>query len=224
MFASARRAANIVFDPAFLTVVLKAAGLTLLLFLVLFAAAEYAVRFVPTTHMPELAAALPVLTAVLFLFLAIFLGPPVAALFATLFVEDIARAVEAKEYPSDPPARGAPFWQSFFVGLRLFGWVVLLNLLLLPIELLLPGPGQVIGLLVNGWLLGREYFELVALRHLSRADVDGLRRQKSGAVTVAGVLIALLSAIPIVNLIAPLFGVALMVHEFKRYRPGVAQA
>jgi CysZ protein len=224
MFASARRAAAIVFDPAFLRVVLKAVGLTLLLFVILFAAAEYAWRYVPVTHVPGLGAVLPLVTAVLFLAFAIFLGPAVAALFAGLFAEDIARAVEAKDYPNDASARGAPFWQSLLAGLRLFGWMVLLNILLLPIELFLPGFGQLIGLLVNGWLLGREYFELVALRHLSRSGVDAMRRQRSGAVTRAGALIAFLSAIPIVNLISPLFGVALMVHEFKRFNSGAVSA
>jgi CysZ protein len=217
MIASARRAANIAFDPVFLHVVLKAAGLTLLLFLVLFAAAQYGLRLLVPTHVPGLDALIPLATVLVFGLLAIFLGPPVAALFATLFVEDIAKAIEAKDYPNDPPAAGASFWQSAFVGLRLFGWIVFLNLLLLPIELLLPGPGTLLGLLVNGWLLGREYFELVALRHGSRASVDATRRRHSRSVTAAGAMIAILSAIPIVNLVAPLFGVALMVHEFKRY-------
>lgn len=224
MFASVRRAAAIVFDPTFVRVVLKAVGLTLLLFIILFAAAEYALRYVPATHVAKLDAVVPMLTAVLFLFLAIFLGPAVAALFASLFAEDIAKAVEAKDYPNDPPARGAPFWQSLLAGLRLFGWVILLNIVLLPVELFLPGPGQLIGLLVNGWLLGREYFELVALRHIGRPEVDALRRRRSGPVAMAGASIAFLSAIPIVNLTAPLFGVALMVHEFKRLQPGVRSA
>src|SRR3954466_12004931 len=101
MFASARRAAAIVFDPAFLRVVLKAVGLTLLLFVILFAAAEYGLRYLPATPVRGLDAVLPFLATFLFLFLAIFLGPPVAALFATLFVEDVARGVEAKDYPND---------------------------------------------------------------------------------------------------------------------------
>jgi CysZ protein len=217
MIASARRAANIVFDPVFLRVVLKAAGLTLLLFLVLFAAAQYGLHLLAPTHVSGPDALIPLATVVIFGLIATFLGPPVAALFATLFVEDIAKAIEAKDYPNDPPAIGTSFWQSVFVGLRLFGWIVLLNLLLLPIELLLPGPGTLLGLLVNGWLLGREYFELVALRHGNRETVDAARRRHSWAVTAAGAMIAVLSAVPIVNLVAPLFGVALMVHEFKRY-------
>ena len=217
MIASARRAAGIVFDPVFLRVVLKAGGLTLLLFLVLFGAAEYALRLLPPVHIPVIEALIPLATMLVFLFLAIFLGPPVAALFAMLFAEDVAKAVEAKDYANDPPAKGAAFSQGLFVGLRLFGWVVLLNILLLPVEFLLPGPGTLVGLLVNGWLIGREYFELVALRHGDRAAVDATRRRHSRTITAAGALIAFLSAIPIVNLVAPLFGVALMVHEFKRY-------
>ena len=43
-----------------------------------------------------------------------------------------------------------------------------------------------------------------------------LRRQNSGTIWIGGVLIALASMVPLVNLVAPLFGTALMVHLFHR--------
>jgi CysZ protein len=90
------------------------------------------------------------------------------------------------------------------------------NLVLIPVELGLPGAGEMLGLLVNGWLLGREYFELAALRHLQLAEADRLRGRNSGAIWASGTLIALASMIPGIDLIAPLFGTALMVHLFHR--------
>ena len=77
-----------------------------------------------------------------------------------------------------------------------------------------------LSLLVNGWLLGREYFEMAALRHLPLARVDALRQEHGGQILVGGVLISLLSVIPGLDLIAPLFGTALMVHLFKQIQKG----
>jgi CysZ protein len=217
MFASARKAAELIFDRTFFHIVLKSVALTILLFVILFAAAEYALYHLPIAHWAGLDAALSILGIVLFLLLVMFLGAPVAALFATLFLEDVARAVEAKDYPDDPQARGAPFWQSLLLGLRLFALLVAANALLLPADFLLPGVGNLLSLFVTGWLLGRQYFELVALRHVSRTTMDNLRRQHRGPILAAGVMMAVAAAIPVVNLFAPIFGVALMVHEYKRF-------
>jgi CysZ protein len=73
-------------------------------------------------------------------------------------------------------------------------------------------------LLANGWLLGREYFELVALRHVERREATLLRRRFGPSIMLAGTLLALLSMIPLLNLVAPLFGTALMVHLFRHLR------
>ncbi|HEX3654024.1 MAG TPA: EI24 domain-containing protein [Rhizomicrobium sp.] len=217
MFASARKAAELIFDPAFRRVVLKAAGLTLLLFLILLAGAELGVRYLPLPHLAQLEGVYSILAGIAVLLAIVFLGGPVAALFASLFLDEIAAAVETRHYPGEPPSRGAPFWPQLFLGLRLFVLLVLAKLLLLPFDFLIPGVGNLISLVVSGWLLGREYFELAALRHLPRKALDRMRRRHSAPIAGAGTLIALTAAIPVVNLFAPLFGVALMVHEFKRY-------
>jgi CysZ protein len=216
VFASARSAVEIVFDPAFFGVVLKAVGLTFLLFIVLFAGAFFVAHHFfgvssPANLLASIAATILVILSLMFL------GAPVAALFATLFLDDIAKAVEARHYPSDPLGRGAPFWPGLLAGLRLFLVLVAVSLLMLPLDFLLPGIGNAASLLVSGWLLGRQYFEMAALRHVSRTRMDEIRRRNRTSIIGAGAMIALLAAIPILNLFAPLFGVALMVHEFKRY-------
>jgi CysZ protein len=88
------------------------------------------------------------------------------------------------------------------------------DLLLLPLDIALPGLGEFLSLIANGWLLGWEYFELAALRHLPMAEADRLRKSHGWQVWGGGILIALLSEIPLLDLIAPLFGTALMVHLF----------
>ncbi|MDE1939183.1 MAG: EI24 domain-containing protein [Alphaproteobacteria bacterium] len=217
MFASLRKAANLLFDRTLSGVVIRALLLTILLFAVLFVAVEYGVQHLPTLGAPWVNAILDFLAPVLLILLIFFLGAPVAALFATFFLEDVARAVEARYYPADPRASGASFGTTLFAGLRLATMVILVDLALLPVDISVPGIAEVATILVNGWLLGREYFELVALRHMSRSAADALRRRHWGGVFWAGVIISLLTVVPLVNLMAPLFGAAFMVHMFKRY-------
>jgi CysZ protein len=51
---------------------------------------------------------------------------------------------------------------------------------------------------------------------LSRGESDAMRARYSTRIYAAGLLIAILTAIPVVDLIAPFFGSALMAHLFKR--------
>jgi CysZ protein len=218
MFASARKALALIFDPAFSGIVAKAIFLTIALFTTLFLGLEYGLHQLPTLEWHWVNVALEVLAPVLFVFLIFFLGAPVAALFASFYLDTIAEAVEAKFYPADSKAPGTPFFTALRAGTRLAVTIVLINLALLPFEVELPLVGEIGALLVNGWLLGREYFELAALRHMPQGAVEALRRSHRSGVFFAGLLISVLSIIPVANLFAPLFGSAFMVHLFKRYQ------
>jgi CysZ protein len=215
MFASAGRALRLIFDPGFARILVKALLLTLLLFAALILLSEYLLSFLPVLGSPLVNDFIKLLTPLLLLFGGVVLGPPVAALFASLFLDQLAGHIEARDYPENvaPPAS---FARTLRAGLRFAGLVLGANLVLIPVELGLPGAGEMLSLLVNGWLLGREYFELAALRHLQLAEADRLRGRNSGAIWASGTLIALASMIPGIDLIAPLFGTALMVHLFHR--------
>jgi CysZ protein len=215
MFASLGRAARLIFDPAFAGIAVKALLLTLLLFVMGLALSEYALTWLPVLGSPAVNTALKFLAPLLFLFGGVVLGPPVAALFASLFLDQVAARIEARDYPA-LPARPASFAVTMRAGLKLAALVLGVNLVLLPFDLGLPGLGELLSVAANGWLLGREYFELAALRHLPPAKVADLRLRYRKRILGAGFLIALPSMIPLLNLIAPLFGVALMVHLFKR--------
>lgn len=216
MFASVRKAFAVIFDRAFLGVVLNSLLLTLALFLVLFIGLQYALAWLPTLQWHWVNVAADFVASILLLVVFFFMGAPVAALFASFFLDGIARKVEQTYYPADAPASGAPFWGSILAGLRLSGVVIAVTFVLLPVDIALPGLGSAATIVADGWLLGREYFELAALRHVSRGATRSIRKRHSFAVFGAGLLIALLSAIPLINFIAPLFGAALMVHVFKR--------
>lgn len=215
MFSSATKAFRMLFEPAMFGVVLTSLVLTFAIFAALFLGAEYGAQHLPALHWHWLNLLLDILAPAFILVLAFVLGAPVAAVFASLYLGRIAAAVEKKYYPGDPPSTGAPFFPALVVTLRLLAWIVVLSLALMPVDVTLPVVGSVAALFANGWLLGREYFELAALRHVSRTKVDAMRRRHGAAVLGAGLLIAALAEIPIVNFIAPLFGAAFMVHVFK---------
>jgi len=217
MFASLGKAMGILTDGALFGVVMKSLLLTLGLFVGAYLGANYALSFLPTLGWEWVNAILHAIAPALFLLLLVLLGAPVAAVFVGLFVDEIADAVEARHYPDDPPSKGVPFFVGLFAGLRLAGLVILATLVMLPLQLLLPGIGTLAALAVTGYLLGREFFELVALRHHTPTQARALRRARRGTIMAAGAIIAVIAAIPLVNLIAPLLATAFMVHLYKTF-------
>jgi CysZ protein len=146
------------------------------------------------------------------------LFPAVVTLVMGFFLDRVAAAVESRHYPSAEAPRHPPFAETAVAMMRLMGLTILLNLLALPLYLMLPGINLFLFLAVNGYLLGREYFEVVALRRLDWGAARAARSRFGGRVFLGGVVIAGLFALPIVNLIAPVIATAFMVHVFEGLR------
>lgn len=145
--------------------------------------------------------------------LALLIGP-VTAMVAGLFLDDIAETVERNDYPRDPPGKALPALASFVMALKFFGVVILGNLLALLL-LLIPGVNIGAFFVVNGYLLGREFFEFAAMRFRPEVEAKALRRKHAGTVFLAGLVIAAFLAVPLLNLLTPLFAAAMMVHLHK---------
>ena len=152
-----------------------------------------------------------------------------AAVSATigLFLEAVAGAVEARHYPGLPAPRAQSVQEAILSGLKFALVAILLNLLALPVYLLgifLPPLNFFVFYALNGYLLGREYYEAVALRRLEAKQAGELRRRNRWRVFLAGVVITLLLTVPVLNLIAPVIATAFMVHIFEviRRRPALA--
>ncbi len=157
-------------------------------------------------------------TVILTVGLAWFLFPAVITMFVGFFVETVASAVEARHYPGRPPARQQSIVAMIGTGLRFGAVALFLNLMLLPaylLMLLFPPLYLLVFYWVNGYLLGRAYFELVAYRRLDERAANALRRAWSGRVTLAGVMIALMLTIPVFNLFAPIAATAFALHLFE---------
>ncbi|MFZ5610407.1 MAG: EI24 domain-containing protein [Pseudomonadota bacterium] len=152
-----------------------------------------------------------------FLIAAYLLFPAVATAMMGLFLDDIVDAVEARHYPARRASRRLGVLAGVTAGLRLGLAIVFWNLLALPLYLILwfTGVGAIIlyGLL-NGYLLGREYLEMVALRHMKGRDAKRQRKANRGTVLGVGLAGTALFMIPVVNLLAPLLTTAAAVHAF----------
>jgi len=143
------------------------------------------------------------------------LFPAVVTLIMSFFLDRVAAAIEARDYPDRGPPRDQPWGEIVSVALRLTTLTVILNLLALPLYLFVPGINLVLFLALNGYLLGRGYFEVVALRRLDAAAAKAVRHRFAGRVFIGGVVIAGMFALPLVNLLAPVIATAFMVHVFE---------
>ncbi len=145
------------------------------------------------------------------------LFPAVASVIIGFLLDDIATAVEKKHYPHLPEANQIPWGETLVEAIKFAGVMVLLNILVLPLYLL-PGANLIIFYGLNGYLISREYFELVGQRRVGTQKAKALRKAYQGRLLIAGALTAFLLTIPLVNLIAPVVGTAVMVHLFHNWR------
>jgi CysZ protein len=223
MLAAAIQAFRELFTPPFRAVLFKCVGFTIGLLALLVILLEGLFNyFVEWPHWIE--TTIEWMGGLALVVGSIFLIPPVTSLMAGLYLDDIAGQVERTDYPSDPPGKEMPTLAAIGVGLRFFVAVLVVNLIALLL-LLVPGVNLIAFYVGNGYLLGREYFEMVAMRHLPADEARRLRKAYMGYVSLCGLIIAGLASVPILNLLTPLFATAFMVRIYKQLarRAGVAR-
>jgi len=140
----------------------------------------------------------------------IFLMPAITSLVASVFVDEVA-----EHYPAEQPGTALPLGLAMQEGIKTALLTILVYLIALPF-VFLAGAGFLAFFIATAWLLGREYFELAAMRFRPPAEAKAMRKQNAALVFTAGLIIAAFVSIPIVNLATPLFGMAFMVHMHKR--------
>lgn len=148
--------------------------------------------------------------------LSVFLMVPVASAFTGLFLDDVADAVEAKHYPALPEANRAGLMETLVDSLKYFGLLIALNLVGLLVVIFSGGAGIVILWLINGFLLSREYFTMIALRRMSPAAANQMRKANLFTLWGAGTLMAIPLSVPLVNLLMPVLGAATFTHLFHK--------
>jgi CysZ protein len=216
MLEAALRAFRDTFSPDFRKVLWKALGLTIGLFIVILISVQVALSMLVGFSWPWVDTLIAVAAGLGLVAGFFFLMAPVTAMFAGLYLDDIADLVERRDYPRERPGTPLPTAQAVLTGAR-FGLIVLaVNLALLPTLLL--GIGAVAMVLANAYLLGREYFEIIAMRHMPADEARRLRKENSPRILAAGFIPAFLVVVPFVNIITPIFSTIYFVHIFKRIR------
>jgi uncharacterized protein involved in cysteine biosynthesis len=159
-------------------------------------------------------------SAVLMIGLSVFLMVPVASAFSGLFLEDVVRAVEDRHYPGLPAVTAVKWSDNLIDTFNFFALLCAVNVVAV-LGYAFAGPAAPLvfwGL--NGFLLGREYFTLVAMRRLGRDGARALRARHRGKIWMAGTLMAAPLSVPLINLVIPVLGVATFTHLFHRLNRG----
>lgn len=224
MISDFLRATGQLFEKRFRRVLLRSVGITLLLLGIFVWGGStlltWALPFefnIPIFGTFAIGADLsPWVARAIFFILSIIAMFPVTSVVIGLFLEEIADAVEDRHYPNLPPARVLPLSEIMGEALRFMLLVIVVNTLAIVIYLASTLFAPIIFWMINGLLLSREYFHLVAIRRLDPQQAIALRKSNRLGNWVAGVILAIPLSIPIVNLIVPILGVAVFTHRFHR--------
>lgn len=207
------------FYPEFLRIILKAFLGSLVLFVLLLSLTWYGLTLIKFFDLDWLETLLDSISWAGIVIVSWALFPGTVIIVMGFFIEDIVREVEKLHYPNLDDnfikPRGSSLWSGCKFGLL----TLMINLAALPIILIflfLPPINIFVFTALNGYLLGREYFELVASRRLQKDRVKKLWKCNRIQLIFSGVVITILYSIPVINFLMPAIGVAYMVHTFYR--------
>jgi CysZ protein len=211
MLEAALSAARQIFSPPFRTVLWKTLALTLAMLGLAWVGLHKLILVGAHLPYPWAAAALSYVSGIGLFIGLLFLITPVSFIVAGFFFDELAEAVERGLGPDVPPGRALPLADALWLSLKFSAVSLAVNILALFL-LLVPAINMAAFFGANAYLYGRGYFELAAARHLPLAKVDRLRRANGPRLFTAGIIMAALLAVPILNLLTPLFGTAFMVR------------
>ncbi|MDH3393911.1 MAG: EI24 domain-containing protein, partial [Desulfobulbaceae bacterium] len=87
-----------------------------------------------------------------------------------------------------------------------------LNLLILPLYLV--GVGFIASIILNSYLLGREFFEAASGYHLGKPQARKQASRYRGTIYGGGLVITLMTLVPMLNLMMPILATVWMVHVY----------
>lgn len=201
-------------SPPFRQVLFKSLAMTLaFLALIWIGLDKLALSYIFTNH-PFLQTLIGYATgAGLFIFLAFFIGP-ISVIVSGVFLDNLADIVEHDLYDENERGRAIAVSQAIIMGLRFAIVSAGVNFVALLL-LLIPGVNAIAFVMANAYLLGREYFLFIATRFLPLAQALEMRRAYAVKLFIAGLFIAVFVAIPGLNVLTPLFGVAFMSRVYQ---------
>jgi CysZ protein len=145
-----------------------------------------------------------------------FMLPAFVVLIAGMFQERTIDRVERAYYPDKVRTQEPRFWPDVMHDMRFTLWALFLNILVLPLYLV--GIGFIVSIALNSYLLGREFFEGAAGYHMGKPEAEKLGQQNKAAVYGGGLVITLMTLLPVVNLFVPIFAIVWMLHVYHGLR------
>ena len=146
-----------------------------------------------------------------------FLFPVFSVLIAGAFQETVIKRVEAAYYPGSKEREGG-FWPDLLHDIRFTVWGVFLNILVLPLYIF--SIGFAVSILLNSYLLGREFFESAAGYHLGKDKAQALIKENKMSVYLGGFIITMAALVPLLNLFIPIIAVVWMTHLYHAIGEG----
>ena len=211
-------------DPAFRRPLLWSVALTIVVFIAIWVAVWFALTRTSLFATVWLDGVVDALGGLATIVLTLLLFPGIAGAILALFLDGVVGAVERRHYPDLPAPRQAGLGEQILMAVKFIATVVALNLLVLPLYLI-PAVNLVVFYGLNGYLLGREYFELVSPRRMDAPAARALWRSRRVRFVIAGAAFALTATIPLLNLLSPVLAAATMTHLVESARRiGAARA
>ena len=219
MFSALAKGIRQLNDPATRQLVWLSIGITAVTFVILFTFIEMALRYTSIFQTGWMEAVADILGRLAGGVLTWLLFPAAISAVVGLFLERVVRTVEARHYPALQEIEERSSVESLLTAIKFLVTLVALNLAL--VFFIFTGPlYMILYYLVNGYLISREFFELVAIRRIDIGSASALRKQFQTPLLIIGIIFAIIMTIPIVNLLTPIVATATMVHLFEKWRAG----
>ncbi len=222
MISAAIEAFGQIFTPPFRVVLWKSLGLTLAILALAWAALDHLIVSYAAGALGWLATTISISTGIGLFFILAYLVAPASSLVAGFFLDELAERVEANPGPVGRPLAAG---SAIVIGAKFAVVSLVVNMGALMV-FLIPGVNIAVFFFANAYLFGREYFELAAMRYRPIAEVKALRQRHAFYLFVCGLPIALVVAVPVLNLLTPMFAIAYMARIHRQLAPidsGVVQ-
>ena len=223
MFTELRKALKDVFSNKIRGLIFWSVLSAVIVLVVLFFGFVYAMSFFELTDMPKIQKTVEFLGYILFFIMSLMLFPAVVTLVSGFFIDSVTDRLAAKN--NIKVLRNVPLSESLSVSGVAALKSVMTSAALIPATMIL-GLIPLINFLpvvlyyvMNGRLLAREYFFAVALRYMEKQKAEDLFNRYRVYWTKAGIIIAVLMTIPVVNTISPLIAMAFMQRLFLIKNP-----
>lgn len=223
MLSELKNAVNDVFSNKIRVLIVWSVLSAILVFALLFAGFAYAMSFFELTLWPNVQKTVEFLGYVLFFVMSLMLFPCVVTFVSGFFIDSVTDRLAAKN--GIHTLRNVPLSESLAESGIIAVKGALVSGTLIPVTLILgliPGANfipVVLYYVMNGRLLGREYFFAVALRYMEKQKAEELFNRYRSYWSKAGIIIAVIMTVPLINAVAPLIAMAFMQRLFMEKNP-----